>query len=180
VKHVVSGCNELAKEQYLIRHDKMGARVHWELCRKYGIECVDQWYNHLPSSVSRSKDGLYEIFWNRKILVGRGIQFNKPDVVLVDKAAKKWTIIDFCVPWDGNVKAREDEKMVKYSTLSTEIKSTYRVQTETIPIVIGALGTVPKRLPGFLKSLGVPDVIGCMQTCALLGSQRILKNVLSI
>ena len=75
---------------------------------------------------------------------------------------------------------REDEKMVKYSTLSTEIKSTYRVQTETIPIVIGALGTVPKRLPGFLKSLGVPDVIGCMQTCALRGSQRILRNVLSI
>ena len=180
VKHVVSGCNELAKKQYQIRHDKMGARVHWELCRKYGIECADQWYNHLPSSVSRSKNGLYEIFWNRKILVGRGIQYNKPDVVLVDKAAKKWTIIDFCVPWDGNVKAREDEKMVKYSTLSTEIKSTYRVQTETIPIVIGALGTVPKRLPGFFKSLGVPDVIGCMQTCALLGSQRILKNVLSI
>ena len=180
VKHVVSGCNELAKKQYQIRHDKMGARVHWELCRKYGIECVDKWFNHLPSSVSRSKDGLYEIYWNRKILVGRGIEFNKPDVIVVDKAAKKWTIIDFCVPWDGNVKAREDEKMEKYSTLSTEIRSTYRVQTETIPIVIGALGTVPKRLPGFLKSLGIPDVIGCMQTCALLGSQRILKNTLSI
>ena len=101
-------------------------------------------------------------------------------MVLVDYAAKKWTIIDFCVPWDGNVKAREDEKMVKYSTLATEIQATYRVQTETIPIVIGALGTVPKRLPGFLKSLGVPDVIGCMQTCALLGTQRILRNVLSI
>jgi len=99
---------------------------------------------------------------------------------LVDKVAKKWTIIDFCVPWDGNVKAREDEKLVKYSTLSTEIQTTYRVQTESIPIVIGALGTVPKRLPGFLKALGVPDIIGCMQTCALLGSQRILKNVLSI
>ena len=68
----------------------------------------------------------------------------------------------------------------KYSTLATEIRSTFRVQTESIPIVIGALGTVPKRLPGFLTSLGIPDVIGCMQTCALLGSQRILKNVLSI
>merc|ERR1711965_562994 len=131
VKHVVSGCNELAKKQYQIRHDKMGSRVHWELCRKYGIECSDKWFNHLPSSVSRSKDGLYEIFWNRKILVGRGIEFNKPDVIIVDKAAKKWTIIDFCVPWDGNVKAREDEKMEKYSSLATEIRSTYRVQTET-------------------------------------------------
>ena len=93
-------------------------------------------------------------------------------MILVDKVAKKWTIIiDFCIPWDGNVKAREDEKLVKYSTLSTEIQTTYRVQTESIPTVIGALGTVPKRLPGFLKSLGVPDIIGCMQTCALLGTQ---------
>ena len=90
--------------------------------------------------------------------------------------AEKW----YLFTWDGNVKAREDEKMEKYSTLSTEIRSTYRVQTESILIVIGALGTVPKRLSGFLKSLGIPDVIGCMQTCALLGSQRILKNALSI
>ena len=74
----------------------------------------------------------------------------------------------------------EDEKKEKYSPLAEKIRSIYKVKTETIPIVIGALGTVPKRLPGFLHDLGVPDVIGCMQTCALLGSQRILKNTLSI
>ena len=86
----------------------------------------------------------------------------------------------FFIQWDGNIKFREDEKKEKYSILANEIRSTYKVQTETILIVIGALGTVPKRLSGFLKSLGIPDVIGCMQTCALLGSQRILKNALSI
>ena len=78
------------------------------------------------------------------------------------------------------MKAREDEKIEKYSQLASEIRAIYKVKTECIPIVIGALGTVPKRLLGFLKDLGIPDVIGCMQTCALLGSQRILKNVLSI
>ena len=107
--------------QYQIRHDKMGARVHWELRRKYGIECIDKC---IPSSTSRSKDGLFEIFWNRKILVGKGIEFNKPDVIVVDKAEKKWTIVDFCVPWDGNIKVREDEKKEKYSILANEIRST--------------------------------------------------------
>ena len=29
VKHIVSG--QLAKKQYMIRHDKMGLRIHWEL-----------------------------------------------------------------------------------------------------------------------------------------------------
>ena len=36
VRHIVSSCGELAKKKYLIRHDKMGSRIHWELCRKYG------------------------------------------------------------------------------------------------------------------------------------------------
>ena len=180
VKHVVSGCGELAKKQYTIRHHKVGTRVHCELCKKYGIQCSDKWFNHIPSTVSRTKDGLYEIYWNRKIPVGVGLEHNKPDVVVVDKVKKKWTIVDFCVPWDGNVKLREDGKKAVYSDLASRIHAMYKVQTETIPIVIGALGTVPKRLPGFLKDLGIPDVIGCMQTCALLGTQRILKNVLSI
>ena len=180
IKHVVSGCSELAKKQYRIRHDKMGARIHWELCKKYGIDCAEKWYNHLPSSVCKNDDNSIEIFWDRKLLVGKGIEANKPDLIVVDKANQKWTIVDFCVPWDGNVKAREDEKKEKYSQLASEIRAIYKVKTECIPIVIGALGTVPKRLLGFLKDLGIPDVIGCMQTCALLGSQRILKNVLSI
>ena len=69
---------------------------------------------------------------------------------------------------------------MKYSELAKEIRTIHKVKTECIPIVIGAFGIVPKKLLGFLKDLGIPDVIGWMQTCALLGTQRILKNVLSI
>ena len=58
VKHIVSGCSELAKKQYRIRHDKVGSRIHWELCRKYGIDCAIKWYDHVPSRVCKSKDGL--------------------------------------------------------------------------------------------------------------------------
>ena len=82
--------------------------------------------------------------------------------------------------WDGNVKAKEDEKITKYAPLEAKIQESYHVQTESVPIVVGALGSIPARLLGFLKSLGLPDVIGCLQTSALLGSQRILKNTLSV
>ena len=47
VKHIVSECGQLAKKQYMIRHEKMGLRIHWELCRKYGIDCSSKWYNHV-------------------------------------------------------------------------------------------------------------------------------------
>ena len=180
VKHVASGCTQLAKKQYMIRHDKMGSRIHWELCKKYGIECPDKWFNHLPSSVCSTNDGSFLIYWDRKIEVGKGLEHNKPDLIVVDKVNKKWIIVDFSVPWDANVKTKEDEKIARYIELATEIRRLYKVRTEIIPIVVGALGTIPKRLQGYLKSLGVPDVIGCLQTTALLGTQRILKNTLSI
>ena len=82
--------------------------------------------------------------------------------------------------WDGNVKAKEDEKITKYAPLEAKIQESYHVQTESVPIVVGALGAIPARLLEFLKAIGLPDVIGCLQTSALLGSQRILKNTLSV
>jgi hypothetical protein len=55
--------------------------------------------SHLPSSVCRSEDGSIEIFWDSKLLVGKGIEANKPDLVIVDKVNQKWTFIDFCAPY---------------------------------------------------------------------------------
>ena len=42
VRHIVSGCKKLAQREYRKRHDKVALRVHWEICRKYGIECTDK------------------------------------------------------------------------------------------------------------------------------------------
>ena len=99
---------------------------------------------------------------------------------MIEKSASKWTLIDFSVPMDQNVEKKEREKCDNYEPLASEIRKVYKVRSEIVPVVIGALGTVPKKLAGNLKKLGVPDVIGCLQTSALLGIVRILKNVLSI
>ena len=71
-------------------------------------------------------------------------------------------------------------KVSKYSALTQEILKMNRVKTDFIPIIIGALGTVPVRLEGYLKRLGIPDIVGCLQKTALLGTQRILKNALCV
>ena len=180
VMHLASGCGELAKKQYVIRHDGMGKRVHWELCRKYGIECASKWYDHVPSSICSTKDGDVDIYWDRRVETVRGCEHNRPDVVVIEKSERKWTLIDFSVPMDLNVEKKEREKCEKYEPLASEIRKVYKVRTEIVPVVIGALGTVPKGLAGNLKRLGVPDVIGCLQTSALLGTVRIIKSVLSI
>ena len=78
------------------------------------------------------------------------------------------------------MKNKEDDKVDRYSVLAGGVRRLHHVKTKVIPIVIGALGTVPKRLPKYLEDLGIADVIGCLQTTALLGTQRILRSVMSI
>ena len=180
VNHLASGCKELAKRQYVKRHDRMGVRVHWELCRKYGIECADKWYEHVPAGVCENGTGEVEIWWDKTVMTGVAVSHNRPDVIVIDRAKKKWTLIDFSVPLDKNVLSKENEKIEKYSFLAREVRRIYGVSTKIVPLVIGALGTVPRRLGGYLEELGIPDVRGCMQTTALLGTVRILKDVLSL
>ena len=45
--------------------------------------------------------------------------------------------------------------------------------TETIPVIVGGLGTVSKNLGGFLTTIpGLPDLFMCQKVC-LLGSKKI-------
>ena len=64
VRHLSAGCEKLSKGPYKRRHDRMGLRVYWELCRQYGIDCSERWFEEVPDTVRRSKDGQFEIWWD--------------------------------------------------------------------------------------------------------------------
>ena len=54
------------------------------------------------------------------------------------------------------------------------------LRTKVIPIVEGALGTIPLTLKENLRTIGAATYIELTQRCALLGSARILKKVLEM
>ena len=56
VGHLASGCSGLAQKEYRRRHDKMGLRVYWELCRKYGLKCAGKWFEEVPDEVRSRED----------------------------------------------------------------------------------------------------------------------------
>ena len=180
VAHLAGGCGVLMQGPGTVRHDKVGSRVHWELCKKYGVECTERWYEHKPQTISRSVSGDVTIHWARHWVTPRKLKHNCPDVVVVDDKAKVWTIIDFAVPLDHNIVTKQHVKVETYHPLAAEFRRMHSVQTKVIPIVVGAFGMIPKRLPEYLEQLGIPDVVGGLQMTALLGTQRILKNVLSL
>ena len=43
VNHVLSECSKMAQTEYKRRHDWVGKRIHWNVCRKYGVEVKGKW-----------------------------------------------------------------------------------------------------------------------------------------
>ena len=56
---------------------------------------------------------------------------------------------------DSGAKKKEAKKVEKYQNLARELRRMWEVKTKVVPIVLGALGTVPLRLKGNLKGIGV-------------------------
>ena len=48
INHLLSECSKMAQKEYKRRHDWIGRKIHWEVCRKYGLDTKDRWYEHEP------------------------------------------------------------------------------------------------------------------------------------
>ena len=93
----------LAQKQYKRRHDNVARSLHWELCKKHGLESSNKWHEHIPAKVMEDdKAGLY---WDLTIQTDMTVVHNRPDIILVEKVIRKWTIIDIAIR-DFNVVRR--------------------------------------------------------------------------
>ena len=64
------------------------------------------------------------------------------------------------IPGDHGVVKKETEKITDYSELRTEVGRMWRVKVKVIPIIVGALGMVPRKLLYFLNQLNINYDIG--------------------
>ena len=56
VDHIISGCPELAKTDYLEKHNKAAAYIHCKACQHYSIEVPQRWYEHKPETVTENEE----------------------------------------------------------------------------------------------------------------------------
>ena len=109
IAHVLTECEKLAQKQYTNWcHDRVGRIIHWELCRRYGVECTEKCYNHIPESVLENKKS--KILWDFRIQTDQQLHHNRPDIVLHDKEKNECKIMDASCPFDERVIDREEEK----------------------------------------------------------------------
>ena len=139
-----------------------------------------RWYEETPEDVRISKCGMFEIWWDRPVNTSKKLDHNRPDLIVIDRVNRFWTIIDFSVPNDKNVKAKENEKVDHYAELAKEIRKIHHVNTKIIPIVIGSLGVVSEKFVNNLKYLEISHSFLCLQVTAVLGTAMILRSTLNL
>ena len=177
INHILSECKMLAQKEYKRRHDNIARLVHWKLCCKYDMSRGEKWYEHQPEGVVENEK--CKILWDMTIQCDHVIEARRPDIVVVEKENNKAIIVDIASPWDHRVYEKEGEKIEKYQDLKREIGRLWGIRhLEVVPVVVGALGVVSKRLDAWLEKLGVTIRMGLLQKTALLGTARILRKVL--
>ena len=108
----------------------------------------------VPQTVTKVKNT--EIWWDKKITTEKKIPHNKPDLVVWNNDSKQCKIIDVSIPLDTNVKLREQTKRDNYIGLIDQLQRVYPTyKYSVIPVIIGALGTIPKSLETSLIEVGI-------------------------
>jgi hypothetical protein len=149
--HLTSGCPILAKNEYIIRHDKVCTHLHYSICKTLIIETTENWYSHISKSVCQHED--ITVLWNQGVQTDREVLANRPNIIIKNMRDKIFLLIDVAIPSDRNVMQKESENKLKYKNLSIEIQRMWNMKCFVIPLIIGATGIVTKGLKIYLETI---------------------------
>jgi hypothetical protein len=179
ISHVLGGCGELAQSLYTDRHDEIAKLIFYSISTSLHIAT--------PTKVESNKASVFEnanfkLLWNFPLQTHNTVEANKPDILLFDKNANKISLFEISCPLDRNVEGKVKEKQSKYEKLGSELKSIWRAsKVETIPLVVGATGMLPKGWKKSWKKIpttNVQSLVLKVQTTVIVKSNYILRTVL--
>ena len=177
ITHFIGECKKLAQKEYKERHDNIARIVHLELWQKIGLVGEVKWYNHRPASVV--ENDRVKIFWDFNIQTDHVIHHRRYGIAMSYKTGRKCHLIDIAVPEDKRIELKEHGKIKNYSELRREVKKIWILsQVVVVPVVTGSLGVTSKRLKDWLEKVNVKCSIELLQKAVLLGTAKILRQVL--
>ena len=107
MQHLISGCEKLAQKEYKRRHDNVAKKIHWDLCKKNGLEHTEKWYEHVPEGAVENEE--VKVLWNIDVQCDNVMEARRPDIILIDRKEQKGIIIDISVPADVRVGGKKGE-----------------------------------------------------------------------
>jgi hypothetical protein len=107
------------------------------------IEEKSPYYNYTPSNALENDN--FKLYWNRSVLTGKTIPFNRPDITFINKKTKNTFLIDIAVPNTHNLAKTISDKQNKYQELANEICAMWKQNTaQVIPLVISSTAVIPQ------------------------------------
>ena len=152
ITHVISSCPNMSARYYLpLRHDTIAEAVYTVLHKKEDPKAKI----YCNKSEFVCNEGRKECWWNVAVKTAVKVKHNKPDIIEWDTEQKTCKIIEVSCPANVNVMSKINEKENIYGPLIRNMQLMYKDYTcMFVPIIIGALGTVSKRLESSLNELG--------------------------
>jgi len=179
IDHIISACQVLAKEQYIKRHDRVYAQLHFNICKETAVQLdKTHWYEHVPKSVETSQGCEVTISWNQQVQTDRNSPNNKPDIIIRGNEKGTCMLTDVAISEDRNVIKKEAEKILKYTDLTIEIQRMWNVKAKVIPVIIGATGTISKSFRKYMSNIPGKHEVKELQKTAILGTAHTLRKVL--
>ena len=180
VIHIISGFPFMSARYYLpMRHDMVAKTLYKEIIKKNHPEVK------APKGINEQeyiqKLGDNEYWWNLSINTAQKVQHNKPDLVIWNTKKKTCDIIEVSCPADINITKKEEEKLSTYIPLIRNLQIMHpNYHYRIIPIIVGALGSIPNSLHGYVCQLGFNNIeskriISKLQSISATGTQKYAK-----
>ena len=83
VQHLVCACEKLAQKEYKRRHDNVAKKVHWDFCKKNGLEHTEKWYEHVPEGLVENEE--VNVLWDINVQCDNVIEARIPRLEERDK-----------------------------------------------------------------------------------------------
>jgi len=169
----------MAKEQYIKRHDRVCAQLHFNIYKEKGVQLdKNPWYEHVPKSVETNQGHKVTILWNQQVQTDRTIPNSKPDIIIRDNEKGTCMLIDVAISGDRNVIKKEAEKILKYKDLAIELQRMLNAKTKVIPVIIGTTGTISKSIRKYVSNIPGKHEVKELQKRVILGTANIFRKVL--
>ena len=95
----------------LLRKTQLAKLIHQELGFKYELldrKTTPPYYKYNPQLVVER--GNLILYWDRPIVTDQTIDYNRPDILLINQGEKTATLVEIAVPLTHNWKKTEAEK----------------------------------------------------------------------
>ena len=106
-EHIISACPIMAQEQYIKRHDRVCAQLHFNIYKEMGVQLDKQhWYDHVSKLDETKHEGKVSVLQNQQVQTDRTIPNNKPDFIIHDNEKGTCMLIDVAISGEMSLKKK--------------------------------------------------------------------------